>query len=360
MRTAPRPPAAAPTAEAPAPAPDAIWEPFGHRGRPFLRGALPGPRGREALAFAVAREIAGRYRVEGLFDIGSATVLLRARDLRTGRPVLVKTTRADAVRLPPDLPDSSIWTEEVRRLRHALQTERRLLVRLRNAGCNGIPHPNDYAYDHNPALEEPPFAGRIDPSLVATEPYLVLPHLAGTPLDELLATQYPRGMPELRAVGLIRPIVEILAILQEPWRLRSGRTWHCVYQDLKPDNILIDPAGRPVLLDFGGCQVVVDGVPVLEGGHTPGYSPPECAGPPRVLLPCADVYSIGATLHHLLSGVDPRDRRPSILANPGSLPGHVSPGLRDLVARCLAPRPSDRPADARQVARALDALNLVD
>src|SRR5262249_50596395 len=142
-----------------------------------------------------------------------------------------------------------------------------------------------------------------------------------------------------------------------------GRTWHCVYQDLKPSNIIVDDSGRPHLLDFGGCQVIVDGVPVLEGASTVGYRPPECEGPgARVLLPCADVSGIGTTLHHMLSGIAPRDaidrgrRRPGEPPDLRLLPRGVSAGMRDILARCVAPRPSDRLADARQVALALAGL----
>ena len=109
----------------------------------------------------------------------------------------------------------------------------------------------------------------------------MLQQVAGVSLEELLQREFPKGMEEHRALEIIAPVVQILERLHEPWRLPSGRTWHCVYQDLKPANILIDPLGRPTLLDFGGCQVVIDGVPVLEGACTAGYAPPECQGPAR-------------------------------------------------------------------------------
>jgi serine/threonine-protein kinase len=130
---------------------------------------------------------------------------------------------------------------------------------------------------------------------------------------------------------------------------------------LKPANIIVSPSGRASLLDFGGCQVVIDGVPVLEGARTHGYCPPECegAGPARLLIPCADVYGLGSTLYHMLTGIDPRDRQGRRHGKAGEpldaadLPVRVSPALRRVVARCLAVRPSDRFADARQVALAL-------
>jgi serine/threonine protein kinase len=332
-----------------------VGESFTVRGRPFLRFTWAEPDGRPA-ELAVAETIAGRYRVENLLAPGEGGVLLRARDLRTRKAVVIKGLRND---LRPD-PGTDL-TPSLRHARHRLQTERRLLVRLRNAGCNNVPIPDDYVYDLNPVLAEssPP----IDELLVETEPFLVLQELTGVLLEDLLRDEFPDGLDERQALDWIAPVVRTLEVLQEPWRLGGGRTWHCVYQDLKPANIMIDALGRPTLLDFGGCQVVVDGVPVLEGACTSGYAPPECEGPAtRVLLPCADVYGIGSTLFHLLTGEDPSELRTRRRGRPGAhldlraLPKRCSPGVRQLLERCLAPRPSDRLADAGQVGRAIKHL----
>ncbi len=326
---------------------------FTHRGRPFVRMSLPGAHA-DAPPFAVAQPLADRYQVGELVSVGEFGVVLRGHDPRTRRDVIIKALRSDAIRIPP--PDDALpeaWAGEIRRLRHLLQAERRLLVHLRNAGCRVVPLPVDYAYDRNPVWEggQPP----LDDALAESEPYLVLEHIPGPSLEELLAKNFPRGMPEADALRLIFPVVEALAVLHRPWTLRNGRTWHCVYQDLKPANLLVEPSGSPRLIDFGGCQIVVDGVPVLEGSHTPGYEAPECVGSTGVLLPSADVYGIGTTLVHMLSGIDPRDRRPGTRPDAG-LPGRTSTGVRDLLARCLASRPSDRLADATAVAAAITPL----
>lgn len=350
-------------------------EEFRHQGRLFVRFApLPGPPGP---GLVVGQPLAARYRIEALLSVSGSAVLLEARDLRTGRDVVIKALRSEAVRpAPPGIEPSAWLVEEVRRARHHLLVERRLLVRLRNLGCHDVPHPNDYVYDTNPNADwglrnagsgEGLHSADRNPqsALQETEPYLVLQRVAGATLEDLIAAEFPGGMDDATALDLIGPVVRVLALLHEPWRHANGRTWHCVYQDLKPANIMIDAHGRPVLIDFAGCQVVVDGVPVLEGVYTPGYAPPECLGPgTRVLLPCADVYTIGATLHQMLSGLDPRERfwrtarpdRPGAPPDPADLPRRVDPGLRRLVAACLAPLPSGRPADAGQLARRLSEL----
>lgn len=334
------------------------------RGQSFLKLSGPADLQSATEPMFVAQPVAGRYQVGGVLAWGEGSALLQAMDLHTRQRVLLKTTRVDTLVAGPV--DRETFTLELRRARHHLQMERRLLVRLHNRGCAAVPHPNDYVYDVNPALaSDGPCEGRlvprppVDEVLVATEPYLVLEYLAGCTLEEMLTDSRFRGMPEAEAIRLLLPVLEPLAILHEPWRLASGRTWHCVYQDFKPANILIDPLGRPVLLDFGGCQVVVDGVQALQGSFTPGYAAPECADPGRVLLPCADVYSVGATLYRLLTGIEPRPRLPDQVSSPpdlGMLPRSCSPAMRRTLERCLAPRPSERYADAGQLARALSAL----
>lgn len=334
----------------------APWEPVTVRGRSCARTTVPDLDGPD-VAFAVARPLAGRYQVAEVVAVGEGGILLWANDLRTRRTVAIKALRTDWIEVARARGASSEeLIARVRHARHTLQTERRILVRLRNAGCNAIPHPNDYVYDLCPALAD----SALDAFLVENEPYLVLGRLEGVSLDEVLARHFPGGVGEAQALEWIGTVVKVLEVLQEPWRLSSGRTWHCVYQDLKPANIVIDPLGRASLLDFGGCQVVVDGVPVLEGACTPGYCAPECLGPSaRVLLPCADVYAIGSTLYHMLTGIDPRDGargRPGVPPDLRELPPRCSPGVRRLLERCLAPRPSERLADARRVAEALASL----
>ncbi|GAC1463312.1 MAG: hypothetical protein NVSMB9_00610 [Isosphaeraceae bacterium] len=242
------------------------------------------------------------------------------------------------------------------------------MVRLRNAGCNNVTVPNDYVHDRNPFLAEisseraDPVSPFLDPYLMDTEPYLVLQLLAGETLESLLLREYPQGMDEQLALQLLLPVVRTLETLQQPWKFAGGRIWHCVYQDLKPSNLMIDPLGRLTLIDFGGCQVVVEGVPVLQGSCTWGYAPPECEGPPRILLACADVYSIGATLHRMVTGRIPDVRRSSSAITrdtpaPDPLPvSHCSAGLQAILERCLAPRPSQRFADARLVGDAISTL----
>lgn len=135
-----------------------------------------------------------------------------------------------------------------------------------------------------------------------------------------------------------------------------------LHRDLKPANILLAPEG-PRLADFGLASSAEGSQLTQEGARlgTPAYMAPEQArGEP--LTPAADVYGLGATLYRAISG-----RRPF----PGSDPVQVlaqvsegppprleqgSPGLRALVARCMAAHPADRPQDGQALVAELERL----
>ena len=76
--------------------------------------------------------------------------------------------------------------------RKTLEMERRILVLLRNAGCNAVPHPNDFVYDANPHLEGPYTTEDRkewtygDQDMLEAEPYLVMEAVEGQSLAQIL------------------------------------------------------------------------------------------------------------------------------------------------------------------------------
>jgi serine/threonine protein kinase len=149
-----------------------------------------------------------------------------------------------------------------------------------------------------------------------------------------------------------------------------------VHGDVKPENVLLTPESRRVMLaDFGiatslaaahpghatrdgeGDAAVAPG----RGGSGPGgsaasrslpvgtvaYMAPEQWRDRLPPTPASDVYTLGGTLYFLLSGQAPHAGRVGDAdPRPPPLPGHVPPRLREIVARALAPRPEDRPGSA--------------
>ncbi len=343
-----------------------------YRGRPFLRGEVPtgDNRGRP---FTVAQPLAGRYEIVRFFASGGTGLLLEGRDLRTGGRVLVKCVlRYDIVPFAR-YADRDGFTNQLRAPRKTLEVERRILVLLRNAGCNAVPHPNDFVFDTNPLLagpygtEDGPEWTYDDQAMIDAEPYLIMEAVAGTPLEDALAGQPDRRLGEERSLGVIRQVVAVLRLLHEPRVLRPGMTWRLIYQDLKPANLLLGERDRVTVLDLGGCQLVnlATGQKLLQGACTPAYCPPECEQPYAQLTPAADVYTVGATMFHLLTGRSPLEFLPAgapvtqpraVRLDLGLTAELCRPATQRLLERCLAPDPSARYADMGALGRALAEL----
>jgi len=142
-----------------------------------------------------------------------------------------------------------------------------------------------------------------------------------------------------------------------------------VHRDLKPSNILVTPAHRAILVDFGLVKRLHDDR-VTDAGRAVGtyrYMAPEQARGEAVDLR-ADLYSLGATLYELLAGRPPfgqQNQLELLEAVVGKVPmpvSQVNPGApRALCALCerlLAKRPEDRPEDAAEAASVLRAVGM--
>lgn len=113
-----------------------------------------------------------------------------------------------------------------------------------------------------------------------------------------------------------------------------------VFRDLKPSNLMITPAGRIFFIDFGIARRFRLGQPkdTQELG-TPGYCAPEQYGHGQT-TPASDIYAVGTTLLHLLTGRDPQSFN---FQFPPTLELGVEPeSLSGVLDRCLKIKPEDR------------------
>jgi serine/threonine protein kinase len=140
-----------------------------------------------------------------------------------------------------------------------------------------------------------------------------------------------------------------------------------IFRDLKPNNIMVNRAGRVFLVDFELARAFPprffqERLPRFRHFRkglaigTEGYSPPEqYRGRVR---PQSDIYALGATLHHLLTRRDPRKERPfAFLEHPvRSINPAISPGLEAIVMKALCRKVTQRFETAKEMRLALQAL----
>lgn len=185
--------------------------------------------------------------------------------------------------------------------------------------------------------------------------YLVMELLAGVTLKTLLADVPRLTLPQ--ALAVLVPILDALD---------AAHTAGVVHRDLKPANVFLTTAPRPgvKLLDFG-ISKFVDADELTKTGDTlgtPAFMAPEQVKDSRSADPRSDVYAAGAVLFRMLEGAPPfaGGSHLNVLARvlteeaPRLTAGDER--LRELVARCLAKRPEERPPTAGQVRTQLLAL----
>lgn len=130
--------------------------------------------------------------------------------------------------------------------------------------------------------------------------YLVLEYVHGKDLEALLN----ENNGPLNEDNVIAWAIELCDVLDY---LHSYKPQPIIFRDMKPSNVMINQQGRVVLVDFGIAKNFKTGQKGTMIG-TEGYSPPEQYRGDAT--PVADVYALGATLHHLLTNKDPRIEAP--------------------------------------------------
>ncbi|NTV64185.1 MAG: protein kinase, partial [Oscillochloris sp.] len=113
-----------------------------------------------------------------------------------------------------------------------------------------------------------------------------------------------------------------------------------IYRDMKPSNVMIEEiSGGVKLVDFGITKLFK---PTERGTQigTPGYAPPEQYQ--GLATPASDIYALGATLHHVLTGRDPTEQMPFDFPPASSINSSISKQTSDALQRALQKIPQDR------------------
>ena len=173
--------------------------------------------------------------------------------------------------------------------------------------------------------------------------YIIMDMVRGTDLEDVLRQ---RGqMSEREVLSIASQVCDILYYLHHQANA-------VVFRDVKPSNIMFDNDGFATMIDFGIARFTNSQRGVVMG--TPGYAPPEqYRGDVSV---ASDIYALGATMHHLLTGRDPRGQKPFSFPPVRDLAPHVSQLTADVVQHALQLNPNERFLSALDMRAAIRAV----
>ncbi|GAC1650145.1 MAG: PQQ-binding-like beta-propeller repeat protein [Herpetosiphon sp.] len=248
----------------------------------------------------------GRYLVEGTLGIGGMSIVYRGRDLR-----FKDVVRSCAIKeMKPYAPGSESSSLHIK----TIEREAGILATLSHPA---IPKVFDF-FEQNNNL------------------YLVLEQIRGHDLEAEIQ-QHDGPIDEARVAGWALQICDVLTFLHQ----QTPKP--VIFRDLKPSNVMVTPEDRIILIDFGIARMVVEQQHKGTMIGTEGYAPPEQYR--GIVDVTGDVYALGATLHHLLTGNDPRRETPFTFAERAirQLNPQVSPEMETAVMQALAYDQAQRP-----------------
>jgi len=272
------------------------------------------------MTLANGQVLQNRYRIISLLGQGGMGAVYRAWDTRLSISIALKEM----------IPQPGLDLQTLTHLRHQFQQEATVLARL-----------------HHPRLVRV-----TDFFEEAGNAYLVMDFVEG----ESLAGRIERegALPETQALAWTEQLLDALGYCHS-----QG----IIHRDVKPQNVIIQPDGRAVLVDFGLVKLWDARDPrtrtAMRGMGTPEYAPPEQYDAAMGHTgPRSDIYSLGATLYHALTGQAPptvtqRIADPGTFHPPRMLNPRLSPRIEATVLRATELAVGNRFATTQEMAATL-------
>ncbi|HEX8367458.1 MAG TPA: serine/threonine-protein kinase [Pyrinomonadaceae bacterium] len=270
----------------------------------------------------------GRYRIEKQIGAGGMGAVFVATDERFGSTVAIKET---------------LFTDE--RLLKAFEREARLLNSLRHPA---LPRVSDHFVDEN---------GQ----------FIVMEYIAGDDLAEM--------MEQRSGAFALEDVLKWADQLLDALDFLHTQEMPVIHRDIKPQNLKLTPRGQIILLDFGLAKGSVTNAESLTAaksvfGYSRNYASLEqiqgTGTDPR-----SDLYSLAATLYHLMTGAPPSDaltRAMSVLNGEKDplIPAHhlnaeIPAGISEVLNRAMALNANHRPSSAAAMRELLrDGVSITD
>jgi serine/threonine-protein kinase len=262
-----------------------------------------------------------RYRIVDIVGQGGMGSIYRAEDVRlTGRFCAIKEIQVDINSDPIEQSQS----------REQFYREATILARLDH---QNLPKVSDF-FDED---------GRD---------FLVMDFVPGTDLRRKIEQASEQGefIPEPQVLDWAVQLCDALQYLH-------SQNPPVLHRDIKPANIKLTPDGLIKLVDFGLVKVMMPDdartITIVQGRGTAAYTPLEqYGGDTGHTDPRSDLYSLGATLYHLLTNTPPVEAKTRFLQSgalppPRSLNPDISLRSEQAILWAMSMHPDDRPADVR-------------
>ena len=180
---------------------------------------------------------------------------------------------------------------------------------------------------------------------------IVMDYIQGNPLSKALE-EYG-AQPQEYVIEWAKQLCDVLGYLHT-------RTPAIIYRDMKPSNIMLKPDGNVTLIDFGTAREYKEkNLADTTCLGTVGYAAPEQFGGMGQTDARTDIYCLGATLYHLVTGRNPTEPPYEILpirqVNPS-----LSSGLERIIMKCTQRNPEDRYQSCAELMYALENYEQID
>lgn len=258
----------------------------------------------------------GKYKILSEIGRGGMSVVYMAMNEKANKTWAVKEVRKDGVL-------------DFEAVRQGLIVETDLLKKLKHPN---LPSIIDVIEDEDTFL-------------------IVMDYIEGNSLSKALS-EYG-AQPQEYVIEWAKQLCDVLGYLH-------SREPAIIYRDMKPSNIMLKPDGNVMLIDFGTAREFKEkNLADTTCLGTVGYAAPEQFGGMGQTDARTDIYCLGATLYHLVTGYNPSEPpyeiKPIREINPS-----LSSGLERIIKKCTQRNPSDRYQSAAELMYALEHYEEID
>lgn len=260
--------------------------------------------------------IDGKYKILNTIGQGGMSVVYLAMNEKANKQWAIKEVRKDGI-------------QDFEIVRQGLVTEIEMLKRFSHPN---LPTIVDVIEDENRLL-------------------IVMDYIQGNPLSKALE-EYG-AQPQENVIIWAKQLCDVLSYLHT-------RTPPIIYRDMKPQNVMLKPDGNISLIDFGTAREFKEkNLADTTCLGTRGYAAPEQFGGMGQTDERTDIYCLGATIYHLVTGQNPCEPPYEILPIRQINPA-LSSGLEKILVKCTKQNPDERYPSCAELMYALEHYEEID